>query len=81
MEYCKYIVFERLKSLEIKRPEKFGGSISYKTYKEIESDYLSKKLHPMDLKSAVAKEVNKLLVATRKKLVGKEKLINEAYPE
>lgn len=65
----------------VERPEKFGGTISYKTYKEIEEDYVAKKLHPMDLKSALAKELNKLLEPIRKRFAGKEQLVKEAYSE
>ena len=65
----------------IERPEKFGGNLSYKTYKQLEKDFADKKLHPQDLKIAVAKEINKLLGPVRKKLKGKEKLIKEGYPE
>jgi hypothetical protein len=35
----------------------------------------------MDLKKAVAKEVNLLLEPVRKALKGKEKLVSEAYPD
>jgi tyrosyl-tRNA synthetase len=65
----------------VERPEKWGGNLSYKTYEELEKDYKEKKLHPQDLKNAVAREVNKLVEPVRKKLEGKEKLIKEAYPE
>ena len=43
------------------RPEKFGGSLHYKTYQEIEEDFSSKKLHPKDLKGAVAEAIISLL--------------------
>src|SRR3989344_2165837 len=29
LEYCKYIVFEKFKSFDVKRPSKFGGDISF----------------------------------------------------
>ncbi len=65
----------------IERPEKFGGKLEYKTYDAVENDYTAKKLHPMDLKKAVAKEINKLLEPVRKKMKSKEKLVKEAYPD
>jgi len=43
------------------RPEKFGGSLHYKTYQEIEDDFLKKELHPKDLKGAVADAIITLL--------------------
>jgi len=66
LEYCKYILFEKFTELQIERPEKFGGNKSYTTYKELEADYASKALHPMDLKSAVIEILNELLTPVRK---------------
>jgi len=65
----------------IDRPEKFGGVLKFKTKEELHEAFVSKKLHPMDLKNGIAFEVNKLLEPIRKKFVGKEQLIKDAYPE
>ncbi len=55
LDWCKYLVFyEDSAKLEIQRDEKFGGNITYNSYPELEKDYAEKKLHPMDLKNAVA---------------------------
>jgi len=62
IEICKYIIFGRDKAtLEINRPEKFGGNVEYFNYTELEKDYVAGKLHPLDLKNAVAKELGKIL--------------------
>lgn len=50
----------------IERPKKFGGDIEYSKYEEMEKDFIEKKLHPMDLKNAVAREINILLKNFRK---------------
>jgi len=85
LAFCKYVIFtikkDKGEELVIKRPEKWGGNLSYKTYEELEKDFAAKKLHPMDLKQAVAEEVNKLLEPIRKRMKGKEDLIKKAYPE
>lgn len=68
MEYFKYIVFESekfKKGIEIKRPEKFGGNLSIKTYAELENIFKEGKLHPMDLKSSCATCVNELIKPVR----------------
>lgn len=52
---------DKNESFIVERPEKFGGTLKYKSYKEIERDFVSKKLHPLDLKNAVTKELNILL--------------------
>ncbi len=66
LEYCRYIIFEKAKSLSIKRPEKFGGDLNVESYSELEKLYSSGKLHPADLKAAVAAEMNTLLEPIRR---------------
>ena len=67
LEYCKYIVFELLdEPFTVNRPEKFGGDVSYNSYKELEKSFVDKELHPMDLKSATAKYINQLIDPVRK---------------
>ncbi|MFH1642816.1 MAG: tyrosine--tRNA ligase [Nanoarchaeota archaeon] len=68
LEYCKYIIFEKLKSIKIERPEKWGGNLEFNSYLELEKSFLDKKLHPMDLKQAVINSLNKLIEPVRKKL-------------
>ena len=53
-------------SLEIQRDEKFGGDVTYSSYEDLEKDYAEKKLHPMDLKTAVAKWLIAKLEPARK---------------
>ena len=50
----------------VERPAKFGGNKEYCSYEEVEKNFVDKKLHPMDLKSSVAKEINLLLTEFRK---------------
>jgi len=83
LSFAKHIIFNIIsdthKKFTIERPEKFGGNLSYDTYENLEKDFREKKLHPMDLKSGVAKEINKLLEPIRKDMKGKEDLIKKAY--
>lgn len=83
LAFAKYVIMvmrqDSNSSLDIKRPEKFGGNVSYSSYEQLERDFVQKKLHPMDLKQAVAQEINILLSPVRKKAGGKEKLIRGAY--
>jgi len=64
----------------IKRPEKFGGNIAYSDYATLEKDYVNKKLHPEDLKKAVAEEIISLLKPMKKDFDKKLRLAREAYP-
>ncbi len=83
LAFFKYAVMvlkeDNREKLAIKRPEKFGGNLEFKSYEELEKVFVSKKLHPMDLKAALVEELDKLIEPIRKEFKGKEKLINEAY--
>src|SRR3989344_3228005 len=84
LAFLKYVIMVHKKDnnqeLIVKRAEKFGGNIIYNSHEKLEKDYLSKKLHPMDLKNAVSDEVNKLLETIRHKMKGKEDLVKKAFP-
>jgi len=68
LEYCKYIIFEKFKTIKVERPKKFGGNLEFNSYESLEMEFLQKKLHPMDLKQSVAEYLNKLIYPVRKKL-------------
>lgn len=63
----------------IERPAKFGGNLSFKNYEELEEVFSQKRLHPMDLKKALAKEINAILEPMRKEHKELQKLSKEAY--
>ncbi|KAF9522874.1 Aminoacyl-tRNA synthetase [Crepidotus variabilis] len=50
----------------VERDVKFGGSTHYSSYLAMEEDFKEKKLHPKDLKNAVANGVARLLAPIRK---------------
>ncbi|MBI5797985.1 tyrosine--tRNA ligase [Candidatus Woesearchaeota archaeon] len=67
LDWAKHILFVKEKyTLSIERPEKFGGNVSYNSYRELEADFAQGKLHPMDLKKAVAEALVKKLEPARK---------------
>ena len=66
LDYCKSIIFEKIKEFKIERPNKFGGNISFYTYTDLENSFANKTIHPMDLKQSTANEINKLLTPIRK---------------
>ncbi len=83
MAFLKYIVMtiknDKNETFVVERPEKYGGNLVYETYKQIENDFVKKKLHPLDLKNAVAKEISLMLKPIQKKRNELEKLAKEAY--
>jgi tyrosyl-tRNA synthetase len=66
LEYCRYLVFERQKELVIERPAKFGGPLTFASFEELAKDFAAGKLHPLDLKKAVAAAINLQLEPVRK---------------
>jgi tyrosyl-tRNA synthetase len=66
LEYCKHIIFERQRAITIARPTKFGGTLRLASYEELVKAYAAGKLHPQDLKQAVASALNALLEPVRK---------------
>lgn len=78
LEYSKYILFERFDSIKIERSEKFGGSLEYISYEELEKDFVKGNIHPLDLKNAVACYINQLLIPIREHFE-KDKRAKELY--
>ncbi|MBI2151735.1 tyrosine--tRNA ligase [Candidatus Woesearchaeota archaeon] len=66
------------KNFVVERPEKFGGNLTFSTYEEVEEAYAQKKLHPLDLKQAIAKEIN-ILLETFQKEKGRLEKLAEGY--
>lgn len=60
LDIAKILLFPVFKKLEISRPEKFGGKIMYNSYKDLEKDFLDKKLHPMDLKKIIGEKLSEM---------------------
>jgi tyrosyl-tRNA synthetase len=62
LDWAKYLVFISDKSkLAIERPEKFGGNVAYGNFEDLEKDFSEKKLHPMDLKAAMADKLVEIM--------------------
>ncbi len=65
MDHCRLIIFPTVGKLDIKRPEKFGGDVSFASYDELVVAYAAGKVHPMDLKNAVAAAISERLAPAR----------------
>ena len=70
MQFIKYVIFpikqDKKQKLTIERDKKYGGDTSYSDYEQLEKDFVSKKLHPLDVKNTLAKEINILIDPIRK---------------
>ena len=74
LEYSKYLIFEKFNTIEIKRPEKFGGDAVIENYHELEKLYREGKIHPADLKNSVFYYVNEMIKPVRESFQKNSKL-------
>jgi len=73
IEIAKYILFARPGfKLHVDRPEKYGGPVTYESIEELERDFAEGRLHPLDLKAAVARALADLLAPVRERLLSDE---------
>lgn len=77
LELIRYVIFHENTEIIIERPQKYGGNVSYTTFKELERDYVGKKIHAMDLKNATARYLNQIIEPVRKHFRGREPNFNE----
>ena len=61
VELVEFVVFPWQGRLEVDRPAKFGGPLSFETVDAFRAAWTSGKLHPQDLKTAVARAVEPLI--------------------
>jgi len=54
IELARHVVLPHAGALHVRRSAKFGGDVSFTTWDELAAAYTGGKLHPADLKSAVA---------------------------
>lgn len=85
LAFAKHVLMtlkmDKEESFVINRPAKYGGTLSYASVEQLEDDYVAQKLFPLDLKNAVADEINKLLKPFRDNRAELLKLVKTAYPE
>ena len=63
-EMAEYLIL-RDKPLKIERPAKFGGDLEIEDGEELGKIYMEGKLHPVDLKNAVSRELISMLKPSR----------------
>jgi tyrosyl-tRNA synthetase len=75
LEITKYIIFREREEFVIERKSKYGGSVEFYDYEELEKQFRKGKLHPKDLKENVARELSDILKPVRKHFEKKRKLL------
>ena len=65
IEYSRYIVFKKQKSLKIERPEKYGGNAEFFSSADLEGAFREGTLHPADLKKGVGEALDSIIAPVR----------------
>jgi len=65
LDYSKYLIFKKFKTMKVDRPLKFGGPMEFHSYPDLEKSFREGELHPLDLKNAVAEHLNKMIKPIR----------------
>jgi tyrosyl-tRNA synthetase len=65
LEIARYILFAWTNSVSVERPSKYGGPTMFSTYEDLENEYRQGKIHPLDLKNAVAEGLIRILEPVR----------------
>lgn len=82
LQWCRFLVFPNLnQTFTIERPSKYGGNIEYLDYKTLERDYRMGRIHPLDLKNAVASFLIERLKPVRRYFESRKELLNIFNPE
>ncbi len=68
IDIFKYHIFPKLAGVTIERDAKFGGDIHYRQFIELERDFISGAVHPLDAKKGAMKHINQILEPIRKVL-------------
>jgi tyrosyl-tRNA synthetase len=76
LELVRYIILHDYSEFEVERASKYGGTISYNDYAQLERDFEDKYLHPADLKRAVSLYLNKIVDPVRQHFKGREPLLD-----
>lgn len=80
-QLCKFIIFPVRGKLKIERSKKYGGNAEFTDLKEFEEAYITKKIHPTDLKLAVSSELIKIFAKVREYFEKHRDVLEELGPQ
>jgi len=66
LEIVKHVIFHEKETFKIERHAKFGGSMEFNNYQQLEESYRAGEIHPQDLKDNVAREISIIIEPLRK---------------
>jgi len=77
LSIAKHIIFRgEEKEFVINRPAQYGGSVTVWSYGELEKLYVEGKIHPLDIKNAVAEYLIRIVAPIRER-VGKSEEVGK----
>ncbi|HUK51265.1 MAG TPA: tyrosine--tRNA ligase [Terriglobales bacterium] len=76
-EIARHIIFPWLDKLDVDRPAKFGGPVSYVNSDELATEYHAGRIHPLDLKNGVAEGLIKILEPVRQEFKDHPELLRK----
>ncbi|MHA1167771.1 MAG: tyrosine--tRNA ligase [Candidatus Hodarchaeales archaeon] len=65
LQLARLVVFPQKDAVKIERKPKFGGDILFNDYDSLEKAFVGKKLHPLDLKNAIGRELANIIAPIR----------------
>ncbi len=80
-QICRFIIFPLKEKMNIERPEKFGGNVDFASYEDLAKAFTDKKIHPNDLKPAVAKELKDIFKKPREYFDKNQDMLKELGKE
>ena len=81
LQIARFLVFPSQDKITIERPQKFGGDMTFGSYKELEEEFAKKTLHPADLKAYISSYLIKRLEKVRKFFEKKQDILKDLGPE
>ncbi len=79
LAFLQHVVFAVREEFVISRPEKFGGSLTFSSYEELEEAFVAQDLHPLDVKNALAEVLCEFLGVVQESVSAD--VLAAAYPE
>ncbi|MEK6874932.1 MAG: tyrosine--tRNA ligase [Nanoarchaeota archaeon] len=78
LDWAKKLIFCKDDvDLHVVRPDRFGGNTSFVSYHDLEKAFKEKKLHPQDLKKAVAEKLIDILEPAKRHFEKKQDMLQE----
>jgi len=77
IDMIHYISFPWTRTITIERPERYGGTTTYDSFEKLETDYREARIHPADLKNALATNLINILQPVREEFERNPELLRK----